>query len=105
MASTPSRATSTSLVNSACSSWSLASSAMLGSSSTSSMTPSFMRDIYPPKGGPIHRSAWKANSAKFKSRIVHRTVPESLEEGLYAPPSRTSRDYMLWCCIKIRIAE
>ena len=65
MASTPSRAKTTSLVNSACSSWSLASSAMLGSSSTSSMTPSFMRDIYPPKGEPIHPPSGKVYSQHF----------------------------------------
>jgi hypothetical protein len=32
--------------------------------------------------GLIHRSAWKGNSGKYISRIVHRPPSESSEDGL-----------------------
>jgi hypothetical protein len=53
----------------------------------------------------IQRSAWKGYSPKFASKIVHRTPPESREDGFWGTSRHARGNYMLWWCIKIREYE
>ena len=53
----------------------------------------------------IHPSAWKENSAKFISRILHRTPSEGPEDGYWGHPRNASEIYMLWFCIDILRVE
>ena len=50
----------------------------------------------------IHRSAWKGNSQKFPSRILHRSPSESREDGFWGHSRSVRGIYILWSCIDMR---
>jgi hypothetical protein len=50
----------------------------------------------------IQRSAWKENSLKFASRILHRPTPIALEGPLSASRPPQARHNISWCRIKMR---
>jgi hypothetical protein len=50
----------------------------------------------------IHRSAWKRNSRKFVSKILHSPGPMGPATLDSPGPVPNPKPYMLWWCIKIR---
>jgi hypothetical protein len=53
----------------------------------------------------IHPSAWKGNSRKSISRILHSPGAVTPETHDGADPTNSSQDYMLWCCIEMQSGE
>ena len=53
----------------------------------------------------IHRSAWKVNSPKFRSKILHNTGPMRALRHVPDIGMHKRRPYMLWWCIKMRGRE
>src|SRR5215216_2833661 len=50
----------------------------------------------------IHRSAWKGNSRKFISKILHSPSPKGLETADSLGLIPNLQPYILWCCINMR---
>src|SRR5215218_1593442 len=52
--------------------------------------------------GLIHPSAWKWNSRKFISKILHSPSPKGLETADSLGLIPNLQPYILWCCINMR---
>jgi len=51
---------------------------------------------------PIHPSAWKANSPKFISRILHTSTGKASALPLTNSRPGQPQPYILWCCMIMR---
>ena len=69
-----------------------------GRSYLGGIAPAVLRGL----ASPIHRSAWKGNSAKFPCSILHRFRPSERRNRTYPGPMHPSRYYMLWPWIDMR---
>jgi hypothetical protein len=53
----------------------------------------------------IHPIAWKYNSRKFISTILHSPGPKGPETPDRPGPVPNPKPYILWCCMKMRLHE